>query len=130
MTRHDQIVALGRQGLDNGAIAQRVGCRPEYVRAVRRREAEKRQRQRKPATLHSKIVALVQSGMTDAEVAARVSCRLEYVRVARRRAGLLRTEAPRRAARERATKRVRVRIEALEAKLAAAKRQLEELLEE
>jgi DNA-binding CsgD family transcriptional regulator len=129
MTQHDQIVALARQGLDNGEIAQRVGCRREYVRTVRRRAAEKGQRRRKPTTLHSKIVALVQSGMTDAEVAARVSCRLEYVRVARRRAGLLRTEAPRRAALARAAERVKARIEALEAKLAAAQRQLRELLE-
>jgi|SRR5215831_1361503 len=118
MTRHDQIVALARQGLDNGEIAQRVGCRPEYVRTARRRAAEKRQRRRKPTTLHSKIVALVQSGMTDAEVATRVSCRLEYVRVVRRRAGLLRTEA-----------QLRARIEALQAKLAAAQRQLRELVE-
>jgi len=46
ITRHAQIVALVRQGFDNREIAQRVGGRFEYVRSVRRRAAEKRQRQR------------------------------------------------------------------------------------
>lgn len=34
MTKTSQILALRWKGLSNAQIAERVGCRPEYVRAV------------------------------------------------------------------------------------------------
>ena len=37
MTLQKQIVALAEQGLDNGEISQRLGCRREYVRVAKRR---------------------------------------------------------------------------------------------
>ena len=37
MTKADQIVELIEQGLDYSAVAERIGCRVEYVRAVKQR---------------------------------------------------------------------------------------------
>lgn len=99
MTRAQQILSLANAGLETGEIAQKVGCRPEYVRVARRRA-----RLTKPVsqaeTLQQRIEALYRQGLGDAAIAERLDCSTPYVRVARQRAGLYRvhrsvTKSPR-----------------------------------
>jgi DNA-binding CsgD family transcriptional regulator len=131
MTLQERIAGLAQEGLSNKEIAQRLGCRPEYVRTAKRRaDSAKRaidMNPSQPPTLQSQIVVLVAQGCGDIEIAERLGCRREYVRVARRRAGLVRSEVAREAALRRTEEKLIAFIGSLEAKLADAKRQLAEL---
>jgi DNA-binding CsgD family transcriptional regulator len=131
MTLQDRIAGLAQEGLSNKEIADRLGCRPEYVRTAKRRaDGANRAIEMsplQPPTLQSQIVVLVAQGCRDIEIAERLGCRREYVRVARRRAGLVRPEASPEAALKRSEAKLRALIGSLEAKLADAKHQLAEL---
>jgi transcriptional regulator len=132
MTQKQQIMVLVQQGLDNGEIARRLGCRREYVRVAKRRaelaRVEKSERaEPKAVTLQAKIVTLVEQGLGDVDIAQRVGCRREYVRVVRRRAGLLRQAAPRRTSLKLAEATLQSRIAKLEARLADAQQKLQKI---
>jgi DNA-binding CsgD family transcriptional regulator len=131
MTRHEQIVALAREGLDDKAIAEQVGCRREYVRVARRRE---RARASEPsaagASKYQRIVALYERGLDDTAIAAEVGCRREYVRVARRRAGLFRAPVRRVDPHPAEEAKLRKKIADLAQKLAAAENALSALLQQ
>lgn len=131
MTLQDRIAGLAQEGLSNKDIAQRLGCRPEYVRTAKRRadnaKAAIDMSPVSPPTLQSRIVVLVAQGFGDIEIAERLGCRREYVRVARRRAGLVRPVAAREASFRRAEAKLIAVVGRLEAKLAEAQHQLAEL---
>jgi transcriptional regulator len=131
MTQKQQIMVLVQQGLDNGEIARRLGCRREYVRVVKRRVELARvgkSAQAEPvATLHAQIVDLVEQDLGDVEIAHRVGCRREYVRVVRRRAGLLREAGPRRISLKRAEANLKSHIAKLETRLAEALQKLQKI---
>jgi DNA-binding CsgD family transcriptional regulator len=131
MTLQDRIVGLAQEGFGNKEIANRLGCRPEYVRTAKRRADSAKQaidmNPSPPPSLQSQIVVLVAQGCGDIEIAELLGCRREYVRVARRRAGLVRSEVAREAGFRRSEAKLTAYIGRLEAKLADAKQQLTEL---
>lgn len=122
MTRAEQIVSLASEGLDNGQIASRIGCRREYVRVAKRR-ARLEVAKPKGQTLQHRIEALYADGLSDTEISARLGCTMPYVRVARQRAGLFRgrPSAPKI---NRIEQRILQRIDRLQVQLAAARDEL------